>query len=404
MSRLARVLKDFQNPITISLGVTTTISYGTLYYCFSVFAPVVSEEFGIGLDVFFAIFAGGLFLGGMFAPFVGRYLDTYGARAIMSIGSFAAFIALLLLSFANSLWTFAAAIVAIEFASSLVVYEAAFAGLTQIYGQNARRHITSVTLIAGFSSMIFWPLTQFLVTHTGWRMTCVIFALMHLGICFPLHLQGLKSASQKFHEAKKSLIVPVTETILGGAGRKRAIILFAVAVCVSGMVFAAFPVHLLIILQNQGITAGTASLIAMAMGPAQVLARIIEMATEDKHTALFTGRVCLAVLPLCILVLFVADQSILAGVLFTLGYGVSQGLNNIVRGTVPLHLFGSAGYATLVGKLTAIRYTLNSGAPFFFAIILTNYGMAAALWTSIALSSISVAAFWGLRDPQIKGD
>lgn len=75
----------------------------------------------------------------------------------------------------------------IEVAACFVLYEAAFVGLTQIYRHEARQFITSVTLIAGFASTIFWPLTQELVTRFDWRWTMVAFAMAHLLVCMPLH-------------------------------------------------------------------------------------------------------------------------------------------------------------------------------------------------------------------------
>ncbi len=385
--------------MTVGLGLTTTISYGTLFYTFAVFAPVISKEFGIGLDTFFAIFAAGLFLGGLFAPMVGSRLDRHGARNVMALGSLIAFVALVALSQATGLWTFAIAVIIIELAAAMVFYEAAFAGLTQIHGQKARSHITSVTLIAGFASTIFWPLTQFLVDTIGWRDTSMTFAALHLVVCLPIHWHLLKRRAKATNGgiAEAPLKPEVFHT---GIVRRNAIIMYGFSICVSGMVFATFPVHLLIILQDEGLSAQAAAMTAMILGPSQVLARIIEMSSGGRHSTLTTGRICLLMLPVSILLLLAPMGTVSSAILFAVAYGVSQGLSNIVRGSVPLELFGSSGYATLVGRITGVRFVLNAMAPFLFAVLLTRFGMDTALGTCFVLALVSLLAFWQLRPPQ----
>lgn len=399
MPRFANILSDFKNPVTLYLGVSVTIGYGTLFYSLAVFAPVISAEFNVGLDVFFGIFAIGLLIGGAFAPFIGKLVDRRGARSVMTIGSAAAALALGCLSLVPNLWTLAAAIILLEFAAAMVLYEAAFAGLAQLYGQNARRQITSITLIAGFASTIFWPLTQYLVEQVGWRETCVYFALINLLICLPLNYKALDPVNGNRKDGDRDNEHRPSESFLVGYARQRAIYIYSFAVCISGMVFAAFPVHMLLILQSESVSAQTAALVAMAVGPAQVIARIVEMTLQNRHSSLATGRVCFVALPLAIGFLLLPFGTIWTAISFAALYGVAQGLANIIRGNVPLELFGSQGYGSLVGKITGIRYALNAGAPFFFAYLVTNFDIETALIVSAALATISAAAFWLLQAP-----
>jgi MFS family permease len=400
---LSRIADDFRNPITIRIGITATIGYGTLYYSLAVFAPVISLEFGVSIDVFFAIFAVGLFLGGLFAPLVGQRIDRVGARRVMTAGSVVAAAALLLMSAAPNLWTFAAAIIVLEVAGTMVLYEAAFAGLTQIYRQDARRHITSVTLIGGFASTVFWPVTQMLVSEFGWRETCLFFAALHLVICVPLHWKSLARARPV---QVKNLDFPseiTAENVLLGPARRRAIWLYGFAICVSGITFAAIPVHILLILQSEGVAARSAALVAMVIGPAQVVARLVEMTAESRFTSLMTGRICLSALPVSFLVLMIPGGTVWTAILFAILYGISQGLSNIVRGKVPLHLFGSEGFGTLVGRITGIRFALNAGAPFAFAFLVTVASIHSALWFGLILALAGALAFWQLRSPKQLG-
>jgi MFS family permease len=130
---VSAVFAGLNDSTILALGLTQTIGYGTLYYAYGVLAPAISREFGVGLDWFFAAFTIGLLLGGLVAPLVGRELDRRGARLVMTMGSVLAALALVACALAPNIWAFSAAVIFAEAATCLVAYEAAFAGLTQIY-------------------------------------------------------------------------------------------------------------------------------------------------------------------------------------------------------------------------------------------------------------------------------
>lgn len=236
----AALLAGFNDRIVLALGLTPTIGYGTLYYAYGVLAPAISREFGVGIDWFFGAFTIGLLLGGLVAPVVGRELDRRGARQVMSVGSLAAAGGLVACAIAPNIWAFSVAVMFTEAASCLVLYEAAFAGLTQIYRHEARRGITLITLIAGFASTIFWPLTQWMLGALDWRWTLLIFAVAHVVIGFPLHVWVLGLA--------KPVVTAVTATALGepppvlvGGARRRALVVYTSAIVIAGLVTSAFP-------------------------------------------------------------------------------------------------------------------------------------------------------------------
>ncbi len=396
---IGSLFSGFNDRVILTLGLTQTIGYGTLYYSYGVLAPAISAEFDVGIDWFFGAFTVGLLLGGLIAPFVGKMLDRQGARLVLATGSLCAAAALITCSIAPNIWWFSCAVIFMEAAACLVLYEAAFAGLTQIYRSQARRSITLITLIAGFASTIFWPLTQFLLEGFGWRATFAIFAAAHVFVCTPLHWFKLTKALpvQRNGDVSETSLEPPTLT---GAPRKRALVFYAIAIVVSGLVYAAFPVHMLRIIENEGFSAQGAALIAMFMGPAQVLARIIEVTGGHRFDPLMTGKVALGSLAISIAILLATPGSIVTAVLFASTYGVAQGLITIARGTVPLQLFGVHGYATLVGRITGMRLLANAASPFLFALAITHLSVDAALFVSGFAALIALAAFALLRAPE----
>jgi len=63
-----------------------------------------------------------------------------------------------------------------------------------------------------------------------------------------------------------------------------------------------------------------------------------------------------------------------AAVLFTLLHGGGNGLLTIARGTLPLALFGAAGYGLRSGLLAAPARILQGGAPLLFSLVLDRSG------------------------------
>ena len=89
------------------------------------------------------------------------------------------------------------------------------------------------------------------------------------------------------------------------------------------------------------------------------------------------GRIALALLPLAVLVLFVDLPPLLRAVAFAVLLGLSNGLVTIVRGAVPLALFGSQGFGALLGKLATPQLFMNAVAPMLFAAFIERASLAA---------------------------
>ncbi|MCX7382034.1 MAG: hypothetical protein NT133_11585 [Alphaproteobacteria bacterium] len=75
---------------------------------------------------------------------------------------------------------------------------------------------------------------------------------------------------------------------------------------------------------------------------------------------------------------------------FAIGYGLSNGILTINRGTLPMHVFGPAGYATLLGRLALPSLLAQAIMPTLAAPLIDTMP---ASWTFAALGAISLAAF-----------
>jgi hypothetical protein len=97
--------------------------------------------------------------------------------------------------------------------------------------------------------------------------------------------------------------------------------------------------------------------------------------------------------PLGALVLALAGP--VAAPAFALFYGAGNGVLTIVRGTLPLAVFGPDGYGRRLGVLNAPARLAQAAAPLLFGLAVGSLG-AGALWISAGLSLVGLAALWGL--------
>lgn len=388
-----------------ALGVTQVIGYGALYYAFTVLAPRMTESFGWAPEWTYGGFAVGLLAGGLVAPLTGRMIDNYGTRLVMSIGSALAGLALLALAEARGPISYFAAMIALEMISTMVLYDAAFAALTQARGANARRAISKLTLIGGFASTLFWPLTTLLLGQFDWREIYRIYAIMQFVLCVPLHLLLLPGRVRRAVGVAPapSAGEAAAGSYLQGEARQSAFLLLALAFSLQGFVVSAMSVHMLTLLQGLGLSAAVAVGIGATVGPSQVAGRLVEMLFGTKLQPVTTAWASAVLMPLGLMFLLVGGMTATLAGLFAIAYGISMGLGSIVRGTVPLQLFGPAGYGAMMGKLSAPGLIIRAAAPLAFAVLIERAGQVPSLLLMIALSALAAFALFALARKVARG-
>jgi hypothetical protein len=98
------------------------------------------------------------------------------------------------------------------------------------------------------------------------------------------------------------------------------------------------------------------------------------------------------VLPLCFTAALGSGRFFAAALGFTFFYGAANGVMTITRGTVPLVLFDYKSYGALVGKLLVPSFFVSAAAPIVYAFTIDHGGERAALFLSIAVAAIALAA------------
>jgi len=142
----------------------------------------MAAELGIGTVWVFVGFSAGLLLAAALGPLAGRLIDLFGGRQVLAGSSLVFAAGLAILGSASGAGMLIGGWLVIGAGMSAGLYEAAFSTLARIYGTNARRPITGITLIAGFASTVCWPLSAYMDAEFGWRVACYVWAATHLVI------------------------------------------------------------------------------------------------------------------------------------------------------------------------------------------------------------------------------
>lgn len=397
---LAGVFARLPGGAVTALGITQLIGWGTTFYIPAVLAHVIAADAGWSLTEVFAAFSWNLLVAGLVSRPVGRAIDRVGARAVMSAGSAAIVAGLLLLASATHHVQLFAAWTVLGLGARAAQYDAAFAAIAAIDGQRARRGISLITLWGGLASTAFWPIGHLLGEAVGWRWTIAIYALLNLAVCLPLHLRlpahpraRQAAGSAPAAAALPGADAPSPEGRIHGAARDRAMLVFAAVMTAYSFVFSALSAHLIVLLQGLGLAAAAAVGLSSIKGVAQTAARFLELLGQRWLGPITIGVIALAMLPLSLITMLAAPPDPLAVAAATLIYGAANGLATIVRGAVPLALFGHAGYATTLGRIAAPGLISAAFAPLAFAWVLENTGPRTGL---AVLAALSLAGFGGM--------
>jgi predicted MFS family arabinose efflux permease len=389
----------------LALGITQIIAWGTTLYTLGVLGKPIAADTGWNQSLVFGGLTVGLLVSAALSPLIGRLTDSRGARAVMSIGSMLTAIGLVLLSLVTHPYAYLAVWAFLGLAMRMTLYDAAFAALVQVTPSRGRRAISYLTLFGGFASSVFWPIGHALNGAYGWRTTLLIFAAINLAACLPLNWLGLarrETAEQAERARVSDSAAAPTGAPLEGAARTIAMVLFSIIVAASAVVFGAMAVHLVPVLEATGLAAAAAVFIASLKGVAQVVGRIWDLTLARKWHPIDVGRVSVAFMPLSFAVLMLGGANFWAALAFTLLFGVSNGLVTIMRGAVPLALFGAKGYGAILGILATPYLLLAAVAPAAFAVVVERwgYGTAEAIMLAAGLVSLlgmEVMTLWYRR-------
>jgi predicted MFS family arabinose efflux permease len=290
-------------------------------------------------------------------------------------------------------------VLGIAMAASL--YDPAFATLGRIFGGGARAPITTLTLAGGFASTVSWPATQFLIDKVGWRGTYLVYAALLFFLAAPLLAFALPRQradglvrdvrAETAPEPKPASVLPANGLVF---------VLVAAGFASYAFVPSALSAQLLAIFQRFGLAPTTVVAIGMLFGPAQVLARICELAFGRNLHALWIARFSVGLLVAAFALLALLPFSAPLAAVFAVMYGMANGLMTIARGTVPLALFGAAGFGLLVGRIGGPFLVVQAIAPVMLTYVAERSSDAVGLALVAAFTAVALICFAAIRPAQ----
>ena len=364
----------------VALGITQITAWGTSYYCLGVLAGPISKDTGWSRGFVFMGFTVALLAMGVVSSSVGRAIDRRGARAVMTLGTVVVSTGLLALAHVHSGAAYLTAWVVLGLGMRLCLYDAAFAALVQVTPSRGRTAISYLTLFGAFASSVFWIIGHALNERIGWRQTLVAFALINLAVCLPLNWLGLSRRETGENAAMPAGVPPASPEgpPLEGRARSIAIVLFALIMSLNGFVFGVISVQLVPLLEAAGLATAAAVWVASTKGVAQFGGRVVEILFARNLRAITVGRIAIGVLPPSLLLLLAGTGHLPMVLAFTLLMGGSQGVLTIVRGAVPLALFGAKGYGAVLGLIATPVLVVNAASPTAFAWMVDHWGWGTA--------------------------
>lgn len=379
------------------LGTTQTLAWASSYYLPAMLAQSMARDLGISVQTVFAAFSVALVISALLGPWSGRCIDQWGGRPVLMATNLVFALGIATLGWAQNSTLFFAAWLIIGIGMGTGLYEAAFSTLVRLYGVESRNAITGVTLFAGFASTVGWPLSAWLEVHYGWRITCFVWAGLHLALGLPLNaLVPRITGTQSFAIYKPAPEPAARHTAIDSADagqsalKKRASLLMAGVFAIGWFTSTAMAAHLPELLQQGGLSLGAAVAMAALVGPAQVAGRVAEFTLLRRIHPLLSAKIATLAHPVGAAALLVAGGP--AAMLFTVLHGAGNGILTIAKGTLPLILFGPAGYGARQGWLMVPARIAQALSPWLFGALMAAWGFQ-ALWLT---GLLGLAAFFAL--------
>ncbi len=392
--------------IVSTLAVTETISWGILYYAFAVFIVPMGDDLGWSSSTLTGAFSLALIVSGLVAPLVGIWLDRHGPRLLMTAGSILGTALVVAWSRVESVPAFYAIWIGIGLAMSVTLYEPAFTTITAWFERDRSRAILIVTILAGFASTIFLPLSGWLERSLGWRDALMTLAIL-LGATtilphalvlrrrpedLGLHLDG-RSAG----EAVAAVQTTRPGVRLGEAVRDQNFWWITTAFFLETFASIAIGVHMIPYLIDRGESAAFAAAATGLIGAAQVAARIMATILTSRVSQAMLTAVVFAMQVIAVVILLESDgrTGVLVAVLI---FGAGRGVVTLMRPGLIVEYFGRSSFGAISGTRAFFLTFARGLAPVGAGLAYAAWGdYRPVMWSLAGFSALGALAMLGLR-------
>lgn len=400
-------------PMLVGVATAQVVSWGILYYAFSVFVAPMQAELGWSTVELTGAYSLALLCSGLAAVPVGRWVDSRGPRALMTTGSLLAVMLVLAWSQVQSLPAFYLIMAGIGLVSAGVLYEPAFAIVAVWFRRLRGQALTLLTFFGAFASFIFIPLSAWLVGQLGWRGALVALAGLLGTVTVPIHALllrrrpeslGLLPDGEAVAGGTLPALPPERSVAAGAALRELRFWLLSFAFAVSTFAGVTMTVHVIPYLIGRGHGPGFAATVAGLFGLMSLLGRMViaPLAERVPRQWVTAGLIGMQLAGLAILAGF--GESTAGALAYVALFGAGSGVLTIMRAALLAEHYGPAHYGAINGAqnlaLTAARTLAPVGAG---VIVMASGGYGPLLWGLVGLLALGAWAVLQASDPAQHG-
>lgn len=379
-------------PMAWALGWTEMVSWGILFYAFSVLLVPMQNEFGWSAGLITGAYSLSLLVSGILAPFVGRWIDRRGARWLMTTGSVLATVLVIAWSRVDSWLSFYLIWVGIGIAMSMTLYEPGFAAIAPWFTRNRAKALLIVTFFGGLASTVFLPLTGWLEVRFGWREALLILAgVLAINTILPhaLVLRGAPEATSR----GRSFTPSSWKSLLRSAWFQR----LSIAYFLQMFVTAGISVHMIAYLLHQDVSPTTAAFIAGSVGIFQTIARVL-VTIFEKSLSVEAMTVLMFILQMLAIALLILMPTGFAVYIAAAMLGIPRGAVTLLRPAILLQHFAVQEFGAVNGTLAAILTIAGALAPVATGIAVGLVGDYDWIFVFFGVASLVAAiVLWSTR-------
>lgn len=388
--------------IVLALSLTQVTSWGVLYYGFGVLLPAMEADLGWSRATLTGGFSLALLLSALVAAPFGRWVDQHGTRALMTAGSVVATLVLLGWSQVSSVTGYYLIFAGLGIAMAAVLYDPAFAAVAVWFRVQRTRALAVLTFFGGLASLVFIPLTSWLVQTQDWRTALLILAAIVGCLTILPHALFLRRQPEDLGLVPDGAPVPANLPIIepgisvAQALHTRSFWLLAVAFSSTTFVTLVLNVHLVSYLIEARFSPTLAATAAGLHGLMSVSGRLT-LAPLAGRIGLVT---LLALLMVCEVVAIVV-LLLLPGEFGVFGYvilfGIGAGAATPVRAALIAARYGRAAYGAINGMLTLVSTPARFLAPVGAGWLSTMIGYRPLLWGLVGSLALALACLLGAQ-------
>jgi MFS family permease len=380
--------------VVVVLSLTEIVSWGVLFYAFTVLASSIEAAEGWPLTDLMAVFTMTQLVAAAAGLWVGRRLDRVGPRLVMTGGSVLGVCAVVGIALAPGFELYVAAWVVAGLAMSATLYAPAFTVLTHWAGAGRVRALTTVTLVAGFASTVFAPLAALLESVGSWRSAYLVLAVP-LSATVALHWWGLRDpwVAEDLPAASTG---PDGGRVDVQSGPRR--LEFAVAVAaftVAGFCVYAVVINLVPLLREGGLSTVQAGVALGVGGAGQVAGRLLYAPFLDRIPVRPRTVGVLAAASVTTLAVAFTSRWVVAALAASFAAGLVRGIFTLIQATAVSDRWGTRDFGARTAVLTGSVMAAAAFAPWLGSLLAVAVGGYAGAFVLLAVAGALAAVAIG---------